>query len=191
MTTYNAAHFYLARRDLAVAVSILSIEVQLREQVMSFTGFRPGAIRAAIDNAKAQAQADLNDAMGLLGEAQAKAAEVPAAIRGVAKAIRKEAEDGLQELAEFSNGGPLLDDEQSPPAKTPLPQVQMIQMTQLDEIPEALKGRGNEACVPVHCSGCDEEFLWPVAKGLTITCPACSGVATFTAFETIHNGQAK
>lgn len=189
MSPYDAARFYAARRDLSVAVALLSLEVQLREVSMSFTGFRPGAIRAAIDNAKRQAHADMDDAMGLLGDAQAKAAEVPAAIRGVAKAIRKEAEDGLQELATFTNGGPLIEDETP---KTPLPEVKMatVQMTQLAEIPEDMKGRGNEACVPVKCS-CGEAFLWPVAKGLTVHCPACTGATTFAAFETTHNGQVK
>lgn len=73
---------------------------------MSFTGFKPGSIRAALDAAKKQAEADLTEAMGTLAEAQAKAAEVPAAIKNVASQIKKEAADALQEFATFTNGAP-------------------------------------------------------------------------------------
>ena len=77
---------------------------------MSVTGYKPGAIKAALEAAKKQAQEELTAAMGTLSEAQVKAAEVPAAIKAVAGQIKKEAEDALQEFAEYTNGGPPLDD---------------------------------------------------------------------------------
>jgi hypothetical protein len=130
---FSPIRFKRYAADLSKAVMALSHEVKDRdisrrygvryytqEQDMSITGFQPGAIRAAIDAAKKQSQAELAGAMGELAVAQTRAAEVPAAIKQVAKAISKEAADALQELAEFSNGGPLLEDE--PPA-TPLPVV--------------------------------------------------------------------
>lgn len=88
---------------------------------MSITGFQPGAIRSAIEAAKKNSQDQLAAAMGKLAAAQTKAATVPEAINQVAKAMEKEADDALQELAQFTNGGPLLDD-----PKTALPVVNII-----------------------------------------------------------------
>ena len=85
---------------------------------MSITGFQPGAIRAAIDAAKQKSQGDLAAAMAKLAEAQTKAATVPDAINQVAAMMAKEADDALQELATFTNGGPAIDDH-----ATPLPPV--------------------------------------------------------------------
>lgn len=73
---------------------------------MTVTGYQPGAIRAALEAAKKQAQDELAVAMGTLSEAQSKAAEVPAAIKAVAGQIKREAEDALQEFAQFTNGAP-------------------------------------------------------------------------------------
>lgn len=73
---------------------------------MSITGFQPGAIRAAIDAAKKKSQAELEAAMGKLADAQTKAASVPDAIHKVAAQMTKEADDALQELSSFTNGGP-------------------------------------------------------------------------------------
>lgn len=73
---------------------------------MSITGFQPGAIRAAIDAAKAKAQESLGAAMGNLAAAQSKAQQVPDAINQVAASMEKETADALQELATFTNGGP-------------------------------------------------------------------------------------
>jgi hypothetical protein len=75
---------------------------------MSITGFQPGAIKAAIDAAKAKAKADMEAAMGKLAAASAKSATVPDAIAQVAASMEKEADDVLQELATFTNGGPAL-----------------------------------------------------------------------------------
>jgi hypothetical protein len=75
---------------------------------MSITGFQPGAIKAAIDAAKAKAKADMEAAMGKLAAASAKSATVPDAIAQVAASMEKEADDALQELATFTNGGPAL-----------------------------------------------------------------------------------
>lgn len=77
-----------------------------RESRMSLTGFQPGSIKAAIDAAKKASQDELASAMAELGAAQAKAAEVPAALKQVAGQIKKEAEDALQEFAQFTNGSP-------------------------------------------------------------------------------------
>lgn len=76
------------------------------ERTMSFTGFQPGAIRAALDAAKQKSQGKLNAAMAKLAEAQTKAEAVPEAIHQVAAKMEKEADDALQELAQFTNGGP-------------------------------------------------------------------------------------
>lgn len=73
---------------------------------MTITGFQPGAIKAAIDAAKQKSQSQLADAMAKLSAAQEKAASVPAAIAQVAASMEKEADDALQELATFTNGGP-------------------------------------------------------------------------------------
>lgn len=74
---------------------------------MTFTGFQPGAIKAAIEEAKAKAASDMHGAMANLAEAQTKAATVPAAVNQVAAKMAKEADDALQELASFTNGGPV------------------------------------------------------------------------------------
>lgn len=73
---------------------------------MSITGFQPGAIKAAIDAAKQNSQDKLSAAMAKLAAAQTKAQSVPDAINEVAAKMEKEADDALQELATFTNGGP-------------------------------------------------------------------------------------
>lgn len=73
---------------------------------MSITGFQPGAIKAAIDAAKQKSQDQLTAAMQKLSDAQTKAQSVPDAIHQVAAQMEKEADDALQELATFTNGGP-------------------------------------------------------------------------------------
>jgi hypothetical protein len=93
-----------------IRFALLNPFIRTENTKMSVTGYKPGAIRAALDAAKRQAQEELTAAMGTLSEAQTKAAEVPAAIKQVAGQIKREAEDALQEFAEFTNGGPPLDD---------------------------------------------------------------------------------
>jgi hypothetical protein len=73
---------------------------------MSITGFQPGAIKAAIDAAKQNSQDKLTAAMAKLAAAQTRAQSVPDAINEVAAKMEKEADDALQELATFTNGGP-------------------------------------------------------------------------------------
>jgi len=92
--------------QIAHALNLKKINAATAEPQMSFTGFQPGAIKAALATAKQKATADLTEAMGTLAEAQAKAAEVPAAIKQVAVQMKKEAEDALHEFAEFTNGAP-------------------------------------------------------------------------------------
>lgn len=74
---------------------------------MSITGFQPGAIKAAINAAKQKSQDQLTAAMQKLADAQTKAQSVPDAIHQVAAQMEKEADDALQELATFTNGGPV------------------------------------------------------------------------------------
>lgn len=93
-----------------IAVALENPFIKTENTKMSVTGYKPGAIKAALEAAKKQAQEELTAAMGTLSEAQVKAAEVPAAIKAVAGQIKKEAEDALQEFAEYTNGGPALDD---------------------------------------------------------------------------------
>lgn len=77
---------------------------------MSLTGYQPGAIKAAIDRAKQDSQAKVAEAMAKLAAAHTKAAEeVPEAIKLFAAKIDKEASDALQELAQYDNGAPVLD----------------------------------------------------------------------------------
>lgn len=74
---------------------------------MTITGYQPGSIKAAIDAAKQEAQDELNSALAALAEAKASAASVPVAIKQVAAQMKREADDALQELAGFTNGGPV------------------------------------------------------------------------------------
>lgn len=90
--------------DIAAALANPFIQPETRH--MSITGFQPGAIRAAIDAAKQKSQADLDAAMVKLSAAQTKAASVPDAITALSVQMEKEADDALQELAQFTNGGP-------------------------------------------------------------------------------------
>lgn len=84
---------------------------QFEEVSMTLTGYQPGAIKAAIEKAKQEAQSKVSEAMAKLAAAHIKATEeVPAAIKTYAAKIEKEASDAIQELAEFDNGGPVLDD---------------------------------------------------------------------------------
>lgn len=128
--SFSSARFKRYAFDLALAVHSLANEVRAQDQYgvryytesdMSITGFQPGAIKAAIEAAKKNSQDQLSAAMTKLAAAQTKASTVPEAINQVAKAMEKEADDALQELAQFTNGGPLLDD-----PKTPLPVVNII-----------------------------------------------------------------
>ena len=89
-----------------IRTALLNPFIRTENTKMSVTGYRPGTIKAALDAAKAEAKAELDAAMGTLKEAQVKAAEVPAAIKAVAGQIRREAEDALQEFAQYTNGVP-------------------------------------------------------------------------------------
>lgn len=117
MPRFSLLRFEIVKRDLEAAIYELSEERS--DEMAIINGYRPGAIKAAIERAKSEAQGDMASAMDQLFAAQTAHAALPAAIREVATAIAKEAADGLQELAEFTNGGPQLDGEETP--KTPVP----------------------------------------------------------------------
>lgn len=86
---------------------------------MSITGLQQGSIQAKLAEIKHKAQA--RQAAGI-AKIEAKHSEglakVDAAMDDVARKIDKEVDATLQEFAEFTNGGPLLDD-----APTSLPIV--------------------------------------------------------------------
>lgn len=73
---------------------------------MSITGFQPGSIKAAIDAAQLAARERQAQSMAKLAAAGAKAASVADAIDQVSARMEREADDALQELAAFTNGGP-------------------------------------------------------------------------------------
>lgn len=90
-----------------IAAALQNPFIKTENARMSITGFQPGAIKAAIDAAKQSSQDQLNQAMAKLAAAQTKAQSVPDAINQVALKMEKEADDALQELAQFTNGGPV------------------------------------------------------------------------------------
>jgi hypothetical protein len=86
------------------------LEVQWTPQEtkpMSVTGFEPGAIRAKLDGLKQKARDRRAQSMAKLDAAHEMVASVDAEIEKVAAQIEKEAAAGLQEFAEFTNGGPV------------------------------------------------------------------------------------
>lgn len=88
---------------------------------MSFTGFKPGDIRAALDDAQARSRAKMAEAMQKLAEATDKYAAVPAAIERTAARVMVDADEAMAEIAAW-NAPVRLDNNTPPPAaKTPLP----------------------------------------------------------------------
>jgi uncharacterized phage infection (PIP) family protein YhgE len=78
-------------------------------KLASITGFEPGAIRAKLDDLKKKTRERRTQSLARLDAAHEKVASVDAEIEKVAAQIEKEANDGLQEFAEFTNfppGGP-------------------------------------------------------------------------------------
>lgn len=98
--------------DSEIETAIRSISrlppVNITEETkpMSITGFRPGAIRAAIEAAQATARERQSRSMDGLAAAAAKAVEVADAVDAVSAKMLREADDAMQELAQFTNGGP-------------------------------------------------------------------------------------
>jgi hypothetical protein len=73
---------------------------------MSITGFEPGSIKAKLEALKQKAK-DLREAsLAKLDEAGTKHEAVNAELDRIAAQVSKEADDALQEFAQFSNGGP-------------------------------------------------------------------------------------
>lgn len=86
---------------------VLQVDWRSKEvKLASITGFEPGAIRAKLDELKTKARDRRAQSMAKLEAAHQKVASVDAEIEKVAAQIEKEADDGLQEFAEFTNGGP-------------------------------------------------------------------------------------
>ena len=73
---------------------------------MSISGYEPGSIRARMEALKKSGKDRRDQAIAKLEGAGKKHEDVSAEIERVAAQIEKEAEDALQEFAEFSNGGP-------------------------------------------------------------------------------------
>lgn len=82
-------------------------EVKPAVSAPTVSGYRPGMIRAAIDQARKAQQAELDAAMSEFLAVQEQAAMIPDAIRHMTAKVKQETQDALQELAEFTNGGPL------------------------------------------------------------------------------------
>lgn len=79
----------------------------------------------------------------------------------------------------------------------------MSEKTILTSIPQNLRGRGHNRCVPMHC-GCGCEFLFALSDGtdkqlenfdqIDIRCPGCSSVTSEDAAplrdtKNVHDGQ--
>ena len=73
---------------------------------MSISGYQPGAIRDRLNALKEQGRKRRDEAIAKLDDAGKKHEAVSAEIERVAGQLEKEADDALQEFAEFSNGGP-------------------------------------------------------------------------------------
>lgn len=69
---------------------------------MSITGLQAGAVKAAIQAAKDRQAQSLTKLAG----AASKVVSVSDAMDQVSTTMEKEADDALQELAQFTNGGP-------------------------------------------------------------------------------------
>lgn len=98
--------------DSEIETAIRSISrlppVNITEETkpMSITGFQPGALKAAIEAAQKAATDRRAQSMAKLAEAGAKTVAVADAIDAVSAKMAKEADAALQELAQFTNGGP-------------------------------------------------------------------------------------
>ena len=86
---------------------------------MSITGLEPGSIKTTIAAMRQKRAKRRTEALAKLQAADAKHDEVDAEIERVAAALDKEADDAMHEFAEYTNGGPGLDDEKT--EGTPLP----------------------------------------------------------------------
>jgi hypothetical protein len=73
---------------------------------MSISGYEPGAIRARLEAIKKTGKERRDEAIAKLDDAGKKHEAVSEEIERVAVQLEKEADDALQEFAEFSNGGP-------------------------------------------------------------------------------------
>lgn len=73
---------------------------------MSISGYQPGAIRNRLNALKEQGRKRREEAISKLDDAGKKHEAVSAEIERVAVQLEKEADDALQEFAEFSNGSP-------------------------------------------------------------------------------------
>lgn len=78
---------------------------------MSITGLQSGLIQAKLAEIKEKAMQRLTDGVAKIEAAHTGGlAKVDAATDGVIQKINKEVDDTLQEFAQFTNGGPALDD---------------------------------------------------------------------------------
>lgn len=71
---------------------------------MSISGYQPGSIRDRLNALKEQGRKRRDEAIAKLDDAGKKHEAVSAEIERVAGQLEKEADDALQEFAEFSNG---------------------------------------------------------------------------------------
>ncbi len=88
------------------AARLPTVNITEETKPMSITGFQPGAIKAAIQAAQQAAKDRQEQSMATLAAAGAKAVAVADAIDAVSAKMAREADDALQELAQFTNGAP-------------------------------------------------------------------------------------
>jgi hypothetical protein len=74
---------------------------------VSISGYQPGAIRDRLNALKEKGRQRRDEALSKLDDAGKKHEAVSAEIEQIASKLEKEADDALQEFAEFSNGGPV------------------------------------------------------------------------------------
>jgi len=75
-------------------------------KIMSISGYEPGSIKAKLEALKVAGKQRRDAALAKLDDAGKKHEAVSAEIETIAKQIEKEADDAIQEFAQFTNGAP-------------------------------------------------------------------------------------
>lgn len=94
------------RRDLAIALFDLSLEVRIREEIeeMTISGIPAGSIKARIEAIKQRTQRNRMNALSELDLAARRHDKVDEQIRMLADQFDREASDAMQEFATETNG---------------------------------------------------------------------------------------
>ena len=90
-----------------IAAALTNPFIRTENTKMSISGYEPGAIRARLNALKTHSAERRSAALSKLDDAGKKHEAVSEEIEVIAQKLEKEADDALQEFAEFSNGGPV------------------------------------------------------------------------------------